>query len=295
MMKIFLFGIKIKTTSELDFVRQVFDVSVKENIAIQIYKPFHKELLSQGLDMSSWDVIGTRTELIRFNPDVAMVMGGDGTILKVATFIQDSNIPVLGINLGRLGFLASVEKNSISKAMKQLKSKKFTIESRSLISLKSNKQIFADFPFALNDFTLHKRDNSSMITIHVYVDGIPLNAYWADGIIVSTPTGSTGYSLSCGGPIVFPNASNFIITAVAPHNLNVRPIVLSDQHKISFRIEGRSDNFMCTLDGRYETVTADHTIEIQKADFSFGMVQLEGQNFMKTLSEKLWWGMDKRN
>jgi NAD+ kinase len=294
-MKIFLFGVKIREEKELEYVRQVFDFIIKEKWQIAIYKPFAKELIHAGLDIGNLEIITLHKELTLFAPDIAITMGGDGTILQIVTFLHGLDIPVLGINLGRLGFLASVDKQSIGKALKMIKDSKYSIEKRSLLALSSNQKLFSGFPYALNDFTLHKRDNSSMITIFVYVDGQPLNAYWADGIIISTPTGSTGYSLSCGGPIVFPNSSNFIITPVAPHNLNVRPIVLSDTHTITFRVEGRSDNFMCTLDGRYETVTAEHVIDIKKADISFGMIRLNGNNFMKTMSEKLWWGMDKRN
>jgi NAD+ kinase len=294
-MKIFLFGIRIREESELANVRQFVEIAAGHNMEIAVYKPFLKELKNRNVYAENWVVINTPQELLKFGPAMAVTMGGDGTILQVATLVQDSGIPVLGINLGRLGFLASVDKHSIAFAIRQILDQKYTIDTRSLLALKSNRQLFVDFPYALNDFTLHKRDNSSMITIFVYVDGQPLNAYWADGIIISTPTGSTGYSLSCGGPIVFPNASNFIITPVAPHNLNVRPIVLSDEHTVMFRVEGRSDNFMCTLDGRYETVTAEHVIEIRKAGFEFSMVRLEDQTFMKTMSEKLWWGMDKRN
>lgn len=294
-MTIFLFGRKLKDENELHYVRQVFEFMTNQKIEVGVYKSFLKELHILGLKPEGIKIIATKKELLALSPKVAMTMGGDGTILQAAAFIQDCKIPVLGINLGRLGFLASVDKNHILKALKQVVGNKFSIEERSLLKLECNKNLFADFPFALNDFTLHKRDNSSMITIHVFVDGVLLNAYWADGIIISTPTGSTGYSLSCGGPIVFPDSSNFIITAVAPHNLNVRPIVLSDTHKIAVRVEGRSDNFMCTLDGRYETVTSEYLIEISKAEFNFGMVRLDGQQFMKTMSEKLWWGMDKRN
>lgn len=294
-MNIFLFGIRLKEKEEITHVREVLDFAEKHGIKTGIPKLFNKELVANGINTEMAVILATRTEFLDFQADLAITMGGDGTILQVATWIQDSGIPVLGINLGRLGFLASVEKGMIQQALTMIMEKKYSIDHRSVLSLESNKKLFVDFPFALNDFTLHKRDNSSMITIFVYVDGQPLNAYWADGIIISTPTGSTGYSLSCGGPIVFPQASNFIISAVAPHNLNVRPIVLSDAHTVTFRVEGRSDNFMCTLDGRYETVTSEHVIHIKKAGFTLGMIRLEGQSFLKTMSEKLSWGIDKRN
>lgn len=294
-MNFFLYGLKVKDESEFTYVKQILDFCKSESIHVAFYKPYAKELTKKGFVLSNFQIIDSHLELLEFKPDITITLGGDGTILHATTLIKDSNIPILGINLGRLGFLASVEKKMIAKALNQILLKKYTTDQRSLLSLKSNLSLFPDFPFALNDFTLHKRDNSSMINIHAYVDDQLLNIYWADGVIVSTPTGSTGYSLSCGGPIVFPDSSNFIITPVAPHNLNVRPLVISDSHKISLRVEGRSDNFMCTLDGRYETITSMHEIELVKADFNISLISLQGNNFMKTMSEKLWWGLDKRN
>ena len=164
-----------------------------------------------------------------------------------------------------------------------------------MLKLECNKSLFDSLPYALNDFTLHKRDTSSMVTIHTYVNGKFLNSYWADGIVVSTATGSTGYSLSCGGPIIFPTSKNMVITPVAPHNLNVRPIVLSKDSKISFEIEGRSENFLCTLDSRYETITSEHRIVVQKADFTINLAHPNDITFMKTIRGKLMWGLDRRN
>jgi NAD+ kinase len=171
----------------------------------------------------------------------------------------------------------------------------YTVESRVMLYLETDRDIFGDMRYALNDFTLHKRDTSSMITIHTFINGDFLTSYWADGLIISTPTGSTGYSLSCGGPIVFPNSGNFVITPVAPHNLNVRPIVISDASVISFEIEGRSTNFLCTLDSRYETVTAEYQLAVRKCDFKTKLIQLDNFSFLKTIHEKLTWGKDTRN
>lgn len=294
-MRVFLFGIKIKDAGDVRYAGEILAFAQNQGWKVCTQKSFYKELAAFNIALQDCEIVSNRLEMLAFAPELAITFGGDGTLLQVATWIQDSRIPVLGINLGRLGFLASVEKYHVAEALTQIALGQYHLEHRSMLALQSNLQLFVNFPYALNDFTLHKRDNSSMITIYVYVGGQLLNAYWADGIIISTPTGSTGYSLSCGGPIVFPSASNFIITPVAPHNLNVRPIVLSDANLVSFRVEGRSDNFMCTLDGRYETVTAEHVIEITKAPFTFEMVRLQGQNFMKTMSEKLSWGMDKRN
>ena len=238
------------------------------------------------------------TPLISFlhkNIDVVISMGGDGTMLRAVTLIADRQIPLLGINLGRLGFLASIEKKFIGQAITQLLKGMYHIEDRTMMYLETTAELFGNARFALNDFTLHKRDTSSMITIHTYINGDFLNSYWADGVIVSTPTGSTGYSLSCGGPIIFPNSGNFVITPVAPHNLNVRPIVISDTSVISFEIEGRSENFLCTLDSRFETVTSQHQLAVRKCDFTTRLVQLNNFSFLRTIHEKLTWGKDVRN
>ncbi|MBK8671196.1 MAG: NAD kinase [Saprospiraceae bacterium] len=294
-MKVLIYGHKIKDETEFSYVESLFSAAKEHEILITVYRPYMKELLKYNLDYKGLPTIDNNRELKENLPDFVITLGGDGTILHAITLIRETGIPILGINLGRLGFLASVEKKILKKAILQLLKKEFTIVSRSLLGLQCNLPLFTSFPFALNDFTLNKRDTSSMITIHTFVDDVLLNSYWADGIIISTPTGSTGYSLSCGGPIIFPDSQNFAITPVAPHNLNVRPIVIPDNKKISLKVEGRTDSFMCTLDSRYETVTSEHLIEINKGQFSMNFVQLKGQTFMKTISEKLLWGLDKRN
>jgi NAD+ kinase len=227
--------------------------------------------------------------------DFVMTLGGDGTMLKAAAIVSKENIPVIGINLGRLGFLASIEKSKIHDAVLKIKEGKFKIEERTMLKLGSNIPIFKDYPYALNDFTIHKRDTSSMITIHTYIDDVFLNTYWADGIIVATPTGSTGYSLACGGPIIYPNSSNFVITPIAPHNLNVRPLVINDNVEIRFEIEGRADNFLCTLDSSYETINDEFKLKIRKSNLTTKIVILDNDDFGKTIRDKLLWGLDKRN
>jgi NAD+ kinase len=227
--------------------------------------------------------------------DFLIALGGDGTILSAITHVRESGVPILGINLGRLGFLASIEKKRIRDAVQLLAKGRYSIEERGLLYLESSMPLFGDTRFALNDFTILKRDTSSMITIHTYINGSYLNTYWADGIIVATPTGSTGYSLSCGGPIIFPNSNNFVITPVATHNLNVRPVVISDDSIISFDVEGRAENFLCTLDSRFETITSAHQLAVRKNDFSINLVQLHDYGFMDTMRDKLAWGQDSRN
>ncbi len=221
--------------------------------------------------------------------------GGDGTLLDTLHFIKDSGLAVMGINLGRLGFLSNIPKEYACEAVELLLKGHYRYEKRTLLELKSTNQLFQPNHFALNDFTIHKRDTGSMITIDTYLNGEFFTSYWADGIIVATPTGSTAYSLSCGGPVIFPDSSNFVITPVAPHNLNIRPIVVADSTIISFRVRGRGANHLISLDSRYEIIDYVQEIAIQKANFFFNLIKLNNQNFIDTLREKLKWGLDNRN
>lgn len=222
-------------------------------------------------------------------------LGGDGTLLDTVTLVQDRNIPLLGINFGRLGFLASIGREELESAVAALVNHTYVRDSRTLLHLDSNQPIFGTTPYALNEVAIHKLDSSSMIRIHTYLNGEFLNTYWADGLIVATPTGSTGYSLSCNGPVVFPDSGSFVITPVAPHNLNVRPIVVPDDNIISFEVEGRTDSFLCTLDSRKEIVQKDVQLAVKKERFTIDLVRLNENNFLKTLRNKLSWGLDRRN
>jgi NAD+ kinase len=216
-------------------------------------------------------------------------------MLDTATLVRDKNIPILGINFGRLGFLASLGSDELIHAVESIVSGSYMVDHRTLIHLDADSPLFGDAPFALNEFAIHKRDTSPMIKIHTYLNGEFLNSYWADGLIVSTPTGSTGYNMSCNGPIVFPDSGSFVITPVAPHNLNVRSIVVPDTNIISFEIEGRTDQFICALDARREIVEKEIQLAVKKEDFSVNLVRLNENSFLSTLREKLTWGLDKRN
>jgi NAD+ kinase len=280
---------------DLPHIQRLFDALHEEGATVYVYAPYLE--LIKGKIKFQKDV-GKFEGYLDFSLkkfDFVIALGGDGTILSAVTHVRESQVPILGINLGRLGFLASVEKKRIREAVQLLKRGSYNIERRGLLYLESNHPLFADTRFALNDFTILKRDTSSMIIIHTYINGAYLNSYWADGIIVATPTGSTGYSLSCGGPIIFPNSGNFVITPVAPHNLNVRPVVISDDSVISFEVEGRAENFLCTLDSRFETINAAHQLAVRKNDFSVNLVQLQDYGFMDTMRGKLFWGHDSRN
>ncbi|TKK66688.1 NAD kinase [Ilyomonas limi] len=250
-----------------------------------------------------WDAMSAIQNITVFNDkssldettDCLISLGGDGTILDAVTLIGDKNIPILGINFGRLGFLASIGKEELSIAVDALVNGTYVADKRILIHLDSDLPLFGDAPFALNEFGIHKRDTSPMIKVHTYLNGEFLNSYWADGLVVSTPTGSTGYSMSCNGPIVFPDSSSFCITPVAPHNLNIRPIIVPDSNIVSFEIEGRSEQFICTLDARKEIVEKNIQLAVKKERFTVSLIRLNENSFLSTLRSKLTWGLDKRN
>lgn len=256
---------------------------------------FLYEPLAWQLPPNIFTTFNSYEDLVTNEVECLISIGGDGTILDAVTLVRDSNIPILGINFGRLGFLASISKNEIASAVDALVNHTFIVDKRSLIHIDSDLSLFGETPFALNEFALHKKDTSPMIKIHTYINGEFLNSYWADGLIVSTPTGSTGYNLSCNGPILFPESSCFVITPVAPHNLNVRPIVVADSNIISFEVEGRSDQYICVMDARRELVNMNVQLAVKKEKFTVSLIRLNENSFLSTLRTKLTWGMDKRN
>jgi NAD+ kinase len=269
---------------------QILSASGAEILVSSKFNQFLKQPYFKELKYHIYD-----PESLPQNIDFFISIGGDGTLLESVTHIGKTGIPVLGINTGRLGFLATISKDDTENALEKVLQKSFVLDKRAVLKLETNADIFGRLNFALNDFTVVKKDTSSMITIHTYIDGEFLNSYWADGIIVSTPTGSTGYSLSCGGPLIFPRSGNFVITPVSPHNLTVRPIVMADNSEITFQIEGRSKKFLVSLDSRIASVDSSVKLKISKGDFSVNLIQLEGQHYFKTLRQKLNWGLDVRN
>ena len=235
-------------------------------------------------------------DLLTKRIDLLISFGGDGTLLDTVTMIKDSNIPVLGINAGRLGFLANITQEDIVLAVKALKNKDYKLDKRSLLKVKSKTlSEIKTSNFALNEITVHKKDSSSMLKIDAFLDNEFLNSYWADGLIISTPTGSTAYSLSCGGPIISPGSNNFVITPVSPHNLNLRPMVVGDHVVIRLRAESRESQFLLTMDSRSISIENNEEIFISKADFSIKLIELPDHNFFKTIRNKLFWGKDSRN
>ncbi|HHB78241.1 MAG TPA: NAD kinase [Saprospiraceae bacterium] len=292
-MKVLFFARKV-SESNYGPIGEIFAKFEKAGIEISLFEPLLNQLHGY-VPLPNANILETYEPLAGNSFDYLVVLGGDGSILDATLLVKDSGIPILGINLGRLGFLASIEKSMVDEVIKAMLHGTMAFEERSMLSIRSNLPLFAEANFALNDFTILKRDTSSMINIHTFVNGDYLTTYWADGLILSTPTGSTAYSLSCGGPIMFPSSDSFVITPVAPHNLNVRPLIVPDTAVVSFQVEGRSDNFLCTMDTRLEMITSAHEIAIKKNDFSIRLARLTNSSFLRGLREKLAWGKDKRN
>ncbi|MCK5535553.1 MAG: NAD kinase [Bacteroidales bacterium] len=227
--------------------------------------------------------------------DFFISIGGDGTFLEAVTYVRDSGIPVVGINSGRLGFLANISKNEIANSIEAIVQNKYKIEKRTLLELETEMNLFGEDNYALNELTIHKKDSSAMITVHTFMNDEFLNSYWSDGLIVSTPTGSTAYSLSVGGPLVLPNSQNFIISPIAPHNLTVRPLVIPDKFELTLEVEGRNKQFLLALDSRSVFINEGIQLKVKKASFELSVLKLPGQTYYKTLRNKLMWGVDNRN
>lgn len=279
----------------IPYVRQFFNLLERYNTTCIIYDEFKLFLEQLKIELPPSAVFSTSTELSLAKVDCLLSLGGDGTLLDTVNLIRDSGLPVLGINLGRLGFLASINKNDLELAMQRLHAAEYTIDSRTMIRLDSDKPLFSGLNYGLNECTIHKTDSSSMIIVHTYLDNEFLNSYWADGLIISTPAGSTAYSLSCGGPIVFPGCQNFVINPIAPHNLNVRPLVINDDHELSFVVECRKSQFLVSLDSRTEVLNSGTPLRLKKENFKFNLLRLNSENYLTTLRDKLMWGLDSRN
>ena len=292
-MRIAIYGRDFNDTV-LPFVQEVFNSLALHKIEIAVYLKLYNYIKNKVELPSNIITFSSYSELLN-QTDVLLSLGGDGTLLDTLSLVRDSQIPVIGINFGRLGFLASINKNEIKEAIEALVHGEYSLDKRGILSLESQNDLFGDESFALNDMTIHRRDNSAMMIIHAFMNGEFINSYWADGLIIATPTGSTAYSLSCGGPIILPNAQNFVITPIAPHNLNVRPIIIPDDVKLTFEIEARSTKFLLSCDSR--TVTVDRSVKIciTKADFNINLIRLNNESYLTTLRNKLLWGIDTRN
>jgi NAD+ kinase len=287
-MKIAIYGQFYKTDPK--HVSKLISILEKKNISIFIEKNYLEKLYDLPNSIKTFSNLDNSFDLL-------ISIGGDGTILKAITYVKDLNIPIVGLNTGRLGFLAKIQFDKLEEFIDTIVSGDYSVSERSLIEVYTsteNKDL-KSLNFALNEISVGRKNTTSMIFIETKLDGKYLNSYWADGLIIATPTGSTGYSLSCGGPIIMPEAENLVITPIAPHNLNARPLVIADNTEISLKIDGRENEFLISLDSRITTLNKNTTVKIKKTSFNIKMIEFESESFLYTLREKLMWGKDRRN
>ncbi|GAA3508606.1 NAD kinase [Aquimarina addita] len=294
-MKIGIYGQFYHENSGI-YIQQLLETLDKNNVEVVIEKNF-LELINLHDDIDKTYSHFSTFEELDGSYDLFFSIGGDGTILKTITYVRDLGIPIAGINTGRLGFLATIQKEEIKDSIDLILHNRFYVSPRSIVTIETVPQNdeFGVLNFAMNEIAVSRRNTTSMITVHTSLNGEFLNSYWADGLIVATPTGSTGYSLSCGGPVMMPDAESMVLTPIAPHNLNARPLVIPDNQEIELQISGREDTYLVSLDSRIHTLPNDTTIRIKKAPFKINMVILEDGSFIKTLRKKMLWGEDKRN
>lgn len=291
-MKIALFG-KGYTSQHQQYLQLLVDELDRSGIEVLFYEPYLKTVSSQLLFPHPPKSFSKYSE-VKNQVDMLFSVGGDGTILDTVPYVRDSGIPIMGINLGRMGFLSSISKNEIVEAVRNVREGNYLLDRRSLLQLDAPENLFGELNFALNDITIYRNAPAALIVVHVFVDDLFLNSYYGDGLIVSTPTGSTAYSLSVGGPIVSPGSQNFIIAPIASHNLTVRPIVIQDTSIIKIQIEGREEKFLMSMDSRQSTIGKEDEIIIKKCDFEINLVRMPNKNFYETIRDKLHWGMDYR-
>lgn len=294
-MKIAIYGQYYLNSTE-PIIKDIFVFFKKNNVELIIESAFLEMLFEKNIIHENYQTFSSHTELDS-SFDMLISIGGDGTILRAATLVRNSGVPILGINAGRLGFLATVQKENIDSFLQFVINKKYSISKRTLLSLHCSPENEAinEINFAMNEITVSRKDTTSMITIETYLNNEFLNSYWADGLIISTPTGSTGYSMSCGGPILTPKVKSLVIAPIAPHNLNARPLVIPDDTEIKLRVTGREDQYLVSLDSRVTTVKNESILIIKRNPFQINMVEIPEETFLQTLRNKLLWGEDKRN
>ncbi len=291
-MKVAVHG-NVFAKNTLPIIEYTIELLRSKKYDFYLSKSFYDQAVENRINLKDCGIYTAGSNLENY--DFIMSIGGDGTLLETVTHVGKSEIPILGLNTGRLGFLATTNKEMISETLENIEKKEFDIDSRMLLKVESSELIFDGLNFGLNEVTVLKQDTSSMITVHSYINDEFLNSYWADGLIIATPTGSTGYSLSCGGPVVMPHSNNLILTPVSPHNLNVRPLIVSDSSTISLEVESRSGYFMVSIDSRSRIVKSGLKFEIGKEDFAAKLIKVDGYSFVNTLRKKLNWGLDVRN
>lgn len=294
-MKIAIYGQYYQNTSKAS-IKTLLNFLLKKKLKVFIEEDFFESIKKEDKDIREFDNLQSFNTLNN-SYDLLVSIGGDGTILRAITYVRDLGIPIVGINTGRLGFLATIQVNQIEKAMTSIFENRFKISERTLLSIETNpvNKDILHTNFALNEIAVSRKNTTSMITVATHLNEEYLTSYWADGLIVSTPTGSTGYSLSCGGPVISPEANNFVLTPIAPHNLSARPLVIPDDTKINLKVDGREDEYLISLDSRIATLPNSTIVTIKTADFKIKMVELLDESFIDTLRKKLLWGEDKRN
>ena len=292
-MKFAIFGREVSRDFD-PALQKLIDALESDAAGVMVYEDFYRQI-SERIRFQSEPALFRSHSQLRDEAKILISIGGDGTLLDTITLIHDSGIPVLGINTGRLGFLSAIAVDEIQAVTESLLQGNYSLDKRSLIRLHSPDHHFGPVNFALNELTVLKRDNSSMIAINAYVDDLYLNTYWSDGLIVATPTGSTGYSLSCGGPIVSPDSNTLVITPIATHNLTVRPVIIADNSEVKLKISGRTQDYLVILDSRSTPLSTSVELQITKAPFSINLLCLGQKDFYKTIRNKLAWGLDKRN
>ncbi|MEP3210978.1 MAG: NAD kinase [Maribacter sp.] len=293
-MKVAIYG-QAYQDNAIDYVFELLDELQKVEAEIAIEESF-AQLLSKSRNTNT-SLTFTDSEGLNSSFDMLVSFGGDGTILRATTFVRDTGIPIVGVNTGRLGFLSTFKKEDVRKVVQEFVQGAYTIVERSLVEVSKDSGIpeFNELNFAFNEVTVSRKDTTSMITVETYLNDEYLTSYWADGLIISTPTGSTGYSLSCGGPVIVPTAKSLVLTPIAPHNLNARPLVISDETEIRLKVSGREEHHLVSLDSRIASVANGTELTIRKAPFTIKMIEYTSESFLKTLRNKLLWGEDKRN
>ena len=294
-MKVAIFGKYYQNSTE-PIIKDIFAFFNSNNVEMIIESYFLNVLKEKKIIQKEYNTFTSHSELDS-SFDMLVSIGGDGTILRAAALVRDSGVPILGINAGRLGFLATVQKDNIAEFLQFIIEKKYSLSKRTQLSLTTTpeNESIQEINFALNEISVSRKETTSMITVETYLNGEFLNSYWADGLIIATPTGSTGYSLSCGGPILTPDVRSFVVTPIAPHNLNARPLVITDDTEIKLKVSGREENYLVSLDSRITSINNETILTIKKTPFEINMVEIPDATFLKTLRSKLFWGEDRRN
>ena len=294
-MNIGLYARALRNKLAVECLQNIMNYLGQNGIGIYFKEDLHKNIIESKLAFENKYEVFSTDEIKQAKIDYLLCIGGDGTLLDSLNIVRETGIPVLGFNTGRLGYLATSNPEDVEKVIDELVKKSYSLDKRTILKLEADQELFGGFAYALNDFVIHKKDSTSMITVHTYLNGEFMNSYWADGLIVATPTGSSAYSLSCGGPILIPKSSSFAITPIAPHNLSVRPVVIPDDTVLSFEIEGRVKSYLISLDSRSCSIKKGTQIAVRKANFTFNLIRLSNKNYLDALRNKMMWGMDARN